>query len=73
MLYKKADVICCVSQEIENRIREEIGKEIPIEKIENCVDEEFFDVYTEKKRETLKSITVVLIISKMILLEWLKF
>lgn len=56
---KKADVICCVSQEIENRIREEIGKEIPIEKIENCVDEEFFDVYTEKKRETLKSIAVV--------------
>lgn len=56
---KKADMICCVSREIEERIRKEIGNERLIEKLENCVDEEFFDEYTKKKRETLQSIAVV--------------
>lgn len=56
---KNADMICCVSQEIEDSIREQIGENIQIEKIENCVDEEFFSAYTEKKAGTLKSVAVV--------------
>lgn len=54
-----ADVLCCVSSESENQIIKELGEGHIIEKIENCVDDWFFEEFQGDKTAKLQSIAII--------------